>query len=106
MVFSLAMPALAGGFSIDVNPAQAVKTVTNASQQFAVADPERNYVIIQNRGSVSILVTFGAAVSTAGTEAIEISAGGAYEPAKGIRDTVNMKTTSGTNTQVVLLMGR
>lgn len=99
------MPALAGGFSVDVIPPQTSVSVTTTSAQVAAADPERNYVLIQNKGSASILVRFGAAVSTAGTEAVEISAGGSYEGSKGIRDSIHMKSSAGTQT-VVLVLGR
>lgn len=54
-------------------------TATETSVKVCESNPYRNYLIIQNRGKVSVVVKFGAIGHTS-DEGIEIYPGGNYEP--------------------------
>jgi hypothetical protein len=74
--------------------------VTTTSAQALAANQSRKYLLIQNKGTDSILVKFGSAHSA--SEGILISAGGYYEPFVAPIDAVFLKASSGTQTTVVV----
>lgn len=99
--------AIPGGYLPDKSPTQIFKTqgpktrtytqteaanvplVTTArSLQLLPANPDRNYLLIQNRGIASVFIAFDrlAAISNG----IEIAGGGFYEPFSAPRNSVNV----------------
>lgn len=89
----------AGGFAVSIN-SMVTASVTGTSTLIMPADPYRNYLLIQNLGTASIIVKFGS-VQTA-SEGITIVGGGAYEPIKGMFDSIYAKSASGTQSAVFL----
>lgn len=73
---------------------QADVTATVTSTQILAQRSERNYLIIQNKGSVAVLVKFGGAHSS--TEGVSIPAGGNYEPYRVPSDSIFIETISST----------
>lgn len=91
--------ANAGGFAVSVN-SMVSATATTASTLVSAADPYRNYLLIQNNGTDSVILTFGkASVSSIG---IIVPAGGNYEPIKGITNSVYAQSVSGSQPLVIL----
>lgn len=76
-------------------------SVTTSSTLILAANLNRNYLLIQNRGSASIYVKFGSAHS-GGEVFVEIAAGGFYEPTRVSGEAVYMKSASGTQSVTVL----
>ena len=60
----------------------------------------RNYLLIQNTGSVPLLIKLGSAQSA--LEGISIPVGGNYEPIKAPSNSVWAKTVSGTGTMTII----
>lgn len=78
-------------------------TVTGTSTMEMAANGIRQYLIIQNTGSVPVIVKFGS-IQTAG-EGVVIPAGGAYEPVEAPASSVWMETATGSAT-VTLIQGQ
>lgn len=74
---------------------------TTTSTKVLNADVGRNYLIIQNNGSASVIVKFGSVQS--GSEGIVIIAGGNYEPVKAITNSVYVKSASGSQALTILV---
>lgn len=91
--------AFAGGFSVSIN-SLVTASVTGTSTMVMPTDPYRNYLLIQNLGTGSVIVKFGSAQIA--SEGITIIGGGAYEPIKGIFDSVYMKSSTGTQSVVIM----
>jgi hypothetical protein len=70
-------------------------TATTTSTLALSGNTLRNYLIIQNRGTVSIYVALGSAHS-GGQFFIEIIAGGNYEPFRVPREALYIKAATGT----------
>lgn len=83
-----------GGISAVVMSAPVSVTATTTSTKVLDANAYRNYLIIQNTGSVSVIVKFGAAQTA--SEGVTIPAGGNYEPFKAPVDSVYLESASST----------
>lgn len=70
-------------------------TATTTSTQCLAARRDRNYLLIQNKGSVAVYIKFGSASSNA-TEGVSIPAGGNYEPYKVPTQSVFLMSASST----------
>lgn len=82
---------------------QTEATATTTSASALGADQYRSYLLIQNKGSVTIYVKFGSA--STGTEGIAIVSGGNYEPYAAPIGEIFIKSASSTSA-VVLVSGR
>ncbi len=91
--------AVAGGFAVNLS-SMVSSSITATSTKVLDANPKRNYLLIQNRGTDGIYVKFGSAHS--GTEGVVIPAGGNYEPIKPMRDSVYIKASTGTQSVTTL----
>lgn len=96
--FMVQSRAHAGGFSVDAS-GLTTATVTTTSALLVAADPQRNYLIIQNNGATNVIVKFGSIQSA--SEGIIIPPGGNYEPFKGFRNSVFAKSASATDSVTV-----
>lgn len=76
-------------------------TATATSTKFLDQDSKRNYLLILNRGAVSVYMKFGS--EHAGGEVfLIIPAGGSYEPYKVPDGSVYLKAASGTAAMTIL----
>lgn len=72
-------------------------SVTTATAAARVAENfNRNYLLVQNKGSAAVILKFGSQIGTA--EGISIAAGGNYEPFVIPTDAIYLRASSGTNT--------
>lgn len=76
-------------------------TATTTSTQVVAGDTQRNYLLIQNRGTVAIYVNFNGA-HEAGEYFVKIIAGGNYEPLKVMRDSIFIKSESGSQPVTII----
>lgn len=91
--------AVAGGFAVNLS-SMVSQDATVTSAKYLDSNPKRNYLLIQNNGSASVIIKFGSAHS--GSEGIVIAAGGNYEPIKPMRESLYIKSSTGTQAVVVL----
>ena len=83
-----------------VNLTTTEATATTTSGSVLSAQPKRNYLLIQNKGTVNVYIGIGAA--TTGTEGIVIPAGGNYEPFKVSGKAIFAQSASGSQPLVIL----
>jgi hypothetical protein len=102
VTFAFLHLAHAGGFAVSVD-STTTSSVTTTSAILVPADAHRNYLLIQNNGTASIIIK--PSTVQAASEGVVITAGGSYEPAKGIIDKIYAKSVSGTQS-VVVISGR
>lgn len=69
-------------------------TATTTSQQVLPENPSRNYFYIENNGTDTVYVAFGAAADV--NTAKQLSPGGWYEPWKVPKNSVHILSASGT----------
>lgn len=96
-VFVLSMSAFAAESSV-FNHSEV--SVTTTSAQAIAANQSRKYLLVQNKGSTSVLLKVDSAHSA--SEGVEIPAGGNYEPAAVPLNAIFLKAASGTNACVVV----
>lgn len=97
LLFSLMFSVVAVAAPADrVDITHTEESVDGTTGLHLAANPTRNYLLLQNKGSASVYVKFGSAHS--GTEGIELAAGQSYEPIKAPADAIYMKSASGTQT--------
>ncbi len=75
-------------------------SVTGTSTLILARNELRNYLLIQNVGTDTIIVKFNSAQS--GSEGIQIPAGGNYEPGKVPVESVWIESAAGTQATTVL----
>lgn len=80
-------------FGVTVAKSQTELTATTTSTKYLENNSLRNYLLIVNKGSVTIYVKFGSA--STGTDGVPIVAGGNYEPFEAPIDSVYIKSSSG-----------
>ncbi len=91
--------AHAGFFTVDLAQQLSI-TATVTSTKVLDTSTVRNYILIQNTGSVSVIIKFGSVQSA--TEGIVIPAGGSYEPSRPIRQAMWIKSASSTAAVTIL----
>lgn len=79
---------------------QSTVSVTTSSAQFLPANEVRTYLLILNNGSASVILKLGSTIS--GSESVIIPAGGNYEPRLAPKQSVWMKSSSGTQSVNIL----
>jgi hypothetical protein len=100
LLFIFPLLALSAPISIQD---QVEVTATTTSTLAVSADKFRNYLLIQNKGSVGVYVKFGSA--STGTEGVYIIAGGNYEPFQSPTSAVYVKSASSTS-DLTIITGR
>ena len=81
-------------------PGRTAVTVGNASTLVIGANINRGYLIIQNQGSVTCQLVFGAAIT--GSEGLKIQTNQNYEPVEAfVKSAVYMKCPSNTTIEAV-----
>lgn len=95
----ITLPVFAGDFAVNADK-QISFTATTTSSLALAGYNQRTYVLIINTGATSITVTFGGPQKN--TEGVIIPAGGNYEPAKGVRDSIYIKSASSTDVVNIL----
>lgn len=96
LLFPSLLFAVTDSFSLNL---QSETDISTATQVLAV-NTKRNYLMIHNKGSESILIKFGSTISA--SEGLLLPAGGYYEPMKAPRTSVYIKATTGTQTVLVI----
>lgn len=78
---------------------QSDNALTTTSTQVLAENLARAYLIIQNKGSVSIIMHL---VTLHASEGVEIPAGGNYEPMRVPTSAIFLKASSGTSTAAII----
>lgn len=99
LAFLLAAPAWALSENVYVRSEFEMGATTTSTQALG-ANPLRNYLLIQNKGTDTIYVKFNAAGSAG--EGVMVTAGGNYEPLKPLTSSFYVRAASGTQTLTVI----
>lgn len=95
----ISLPAVAVTDKVGVRTQVAYSATTTSTQALAY-NGARSYLLVQNQGTVSVIVKFMSAQGA--SEGIVIVAGGNYEPIRVPMDAMYIKSVSGTQTVEII----